>query len=61
MKFSADGNRTLFQLMEDNIDSVDSVFIGPDEQEPGADYTVDLENGDVVFLSPPSKEQTILK
>ena len=53
MKFSADGNRTLFQLMEDNIDSVDSVFIGPDEQGAGVDYTVDLTYGTVSFANPP--------
>lgn len=53
MKFSADGNRTLFQLMEDNIDSVDSVFIGPDEQGAGVDYTVDLTYGTVSFVNPP--------
>ena len=53
IRFSADGTATVFQLPEDKIDSVDSVFIGPDEQEPGADYTVDLENGDVMFLNPP--------
>jgi|LSQX01.3.fsa_nt_gb hypothetical protein len=53
MKFSADGNRSLFQLMEDNIDSVDSVFIGPDEQGAGVDYTVDLTYGTVSFVNPP--------
>lgn len=53
MRFSADGETTIFQLPEYNIDSVDSVFIGAEEQDKGTDYTVDLVNGTVTFPEPP--------
>lgn len=55
MRFSADGNATLFQLPEYNIDSVDLVVVNGVEKEEGTDYTVDLVNGNVSFPAPISE------
>lgn len=53
MRFSADGESTIFQLPEYDIDSVDSVYVGAELQEEDTDYSVDLVNGTVTFLDPP--------
>jgi hypothetical protein len=55
MRFSADGESTIFQLPEYDIDSVDSVTVGGEEQELITDYTVDLTEGTVTFTSPPAE------
>ncbi|HAA25277.1 MAG TPA: hypothetical protein DCE11_04045, partial [Ruminiclostridium sp.] len=53
MRFSSDGESTLYQLNEFDIDSVDKVIVGTQEMEEDTDYTVNLESGQVVFEEPP--------
>lgn len=55
MNFSADGESTIFQLPEYDINSVDSVYVGGIEQEVTTDYSVDLAAGTVTFISAPAK------
>lgn len=53
MKFSATGEDTIFQLPEFNIDSVNEVLVNGVPKSKDTDYTVDLTNGKVSFLSAP--------
>lgn len=53
IKFSADGETSLFLLPEGNINSVDSVFVGVQEIDPVTGYAVDTTNGTVLFTSVP--------
>ena len=55
MNFSADGELSIFQLPEYDINSVDSVYVGGIEQEVITDYTVDLDYGTITFADPPEK------
>ena len=55
MNFSADGELSIFQLPEYDINSVDSVYVGGIEQEVITDYTVDLDYGTITFVDPPEK------
>jgi hypothetical protein len=52
-RYSGDGNATIYQLPELNIQSVDLVMVGASTLEPVTDYTVDLVNGTVTFLTAP--------
>ncbi len=53
MKFSGDGTATVFQLPEYNIQSIDSVMVGVELKVKGTDYTVDLVNGTITFVTAP--------
>lgn len=52
-RYSGDGEFTLYQLFEDDIDSVDLVTVNGQKMDEGTDYTVDLEHGQVIFGDPP--------
>lgn len=54
-KFSADGTSYLFQLAEYAIAGVDSVYLNGALKTAGTDYTVNLANGTVSFVSLPGK------
>lgn len=58
IKFSADGDSYVFQLPELNIDSVESVMVGPAPKSEGTDYTVDKLNGTVTFVVKPPQGVT---
>jgi hypothetical protein len=53
MKFSANGSATVYQLLEYNITSVDSVMVNGVTKAVGTDYTVNLTNGTVTFVAAP--------
>lgn len=53
MKFSGDGEATVFQLPELNIESVDEVMVGPAVKVKDVDYTVNLVAGTVAFVEAP--------
>lgn len=55
--FSADGAATTYQLAEKEINSVDFVKVNGVEKTVTTDYTVNLTNGTVTFISPPSTGQ----
>lgn len=55
IKFSADGDATIYQLPEYDIDSVDSVVVNGVTLTSGTDYTVDLTAGTVTFVVKPTK------
>jgi len=52
-KFSGDNSATVYQLLELNINSVDSVTVGGVTKTVTTDYTVDLTNGTVTFIVKP--------
>ncbi len=52
--FSSDGTATAYQLAETNIDSIDFVKVRGVLKTVTTDYTVDLVNGKVTFLTAPS-------
>lgn len=52
--FSSDGTATTYQLAEINIDSIDFVKVRGVLKTVTTDYTVDLTNGKVTFLTAPS-------
>lgn len=54
MKFSGNGTSTVYQLNELTITSVDSVYVGASLKTVGTDYTVNLTNGTVTFVSAPT-------
>lgn len=53
-KFSPNGTATVFQLAEYNITSVDTVVLGGVTQTVTVDYTVNLTNGTVTFVTIPT-------
>lgn len=54
-RFSADGTATVFQLLETNIESVNEVTLNGVVKTPTTDYTVDLVNGTVTFVTAPAE------
>ena len=57
--FKGDGETVTFDLLLDNIESVDSVYVNGELKEVG-DYTVDLVNGTVTFEEAPLDNANIL-
>ena len=53
-KFSANGSATVYQLAELGIDSVGSVYVNGALMTITTDYTVNLANGTVTFVSAPT-------
>jgi hypothetical protein len=53
MKFSGDGESTVFQLPELNIDSFDELRVGAAIKTKDVDYTYDLVNGTFTLVDPP--------
>jgi hypothetical protein len=53
MKYSGNATATIYQLNETAIASVDSVTVNSVLKTVGTDYTVDLANGKVTFVSAP--------
>ncbi len=54
MKFSATGSATVYQLLEYSITSVDSVMVNGVTKVKNTDYTVNLTNGTVTFVTAPT-------
>ncbi len=54
MKFSATGSETVYQLLEYSITSVDSVMVNGVTKVKNTDYTVNLTNGTVTFVTAPA-------
>ena len=52
-KFSGNNSDTIYQLAELDIGSVDSVYVGGVLQEVTTDYTANLTNGTVTFVTHP--------
>ena len=52
-KFSGNGAATVYQLLETNITSVDSVYVGGVLKTVTTHYTVNLVNGTVTFITAP--------
>lgn len=55
IRFSADGSATDYVLPEQNLKSIDRVIVYAEDKKPTADYTVDLEKGQVKFTTAPEK------
>jgi len=53
--FIPDGTTKEFSLSENELDSIISVKVYGEEMVEGEDYTVDLENGKVIFTTAPTK------
>lgn len=53
MKFSGNGSATVYQLPEYGIERVDKVMVGTEVKQPNTDYTVNLKNGTVSFVTAP--------
>jgi len=53
-KFSGNGSATVYQLLETAIGSVDSVYVNGALKTVTTDYTVNLTNGTVTFVSAPA-------
>lgn len=53
-KFSANGSATVYQLAELGINSVDSVYVNGVLKTATTDYTANLTNGTVTFVSAPA-------
>ena len=53
-RFNGDGNSTTYQLLETNVNSIDSVLISGELQIVNTHYTVDVSNGRVVFSTAPA-------
>ena len=53
MKFSGNGSTSVYQLPEYNIDRIDSVTVGGSTLTQGVDYSADLVNGTITFVTEP--------
>lgn len=53
-KFSGNASATVYQLAELGIETVDSVYVNGVLMTAGTDYTVNLTNGTVTFVSAPT-------
>jgi hypothetical protein len=53
MKFSGNGSAPVYQLPEYNIDRIDSVTVGGSTLTQDVDYSADLVNGTITFVTEP--------